>query len=318
MTYAWHCFLVENWSDLSEDDWSTLTINCGFSLVENLRTYLIREEVLDDHSELGVIEQNKSTLPEDLPPQRIVLKRGSHKKDLDLSGNALLETTKINCECISENIEAAMILADDVKNLLHGVQGTMGAHCVASIFVTDHNDDYEPYSLSEDEGNFVAALEIEIVHTDASIIDYDLSRPNNFIAAPNFICEDLRTFLIENEIIENASDLGVISQSHSPLPDDFLKTRIIISRVASEQNILIGGGNGLMTTDVDIDILSEDVDAAEDLADAITELLHGYHGNFGDSCGVIFVENQDDDYEPYNLSEDEGIHSCSISLRILM
>ncbi len=66
-------------------------------------------------------------------------------------------------ECISDNLDEAADLAERIKTIGDQFSGTFGGTTVQGIFVEDHDDDYQPRSISDDESNYVTALRVEVV-----------------------------------------------------------------------------------------------------------------------------------------------------------
>ncbi|WP_425399660.1 hypothetical protein [Aeoliella sp.] len=130
-----------------------------------LRTLLcsgttLQSEGLIDCSAIGSIQQ--STSDETAPPDRIMYYRTGAEPSLCLNGEADIQTTSFDIECISNSIDLAMLMAAAVKGL-NGYSGTVGGVRIFNIDITDHSDDYEPKS-SRSEGIYIASLFVEMIH----------------------------------------------------------------------------------------------------------------------------------------------------------
>jgi len=134
--------------------------------------------------------------------------------------------------------------------------------------------------------------------------------------------ENLRSFLIGNANIlaelPTAASLGVVEQNKNEWDTEAPSTRIWFARRSEEKELTVSGGDLLTTTNFDLECISTDIDSAIDLADVVKAELHGYQGTFGSGyVGAVFVTDHTDDYEPYNLSEDEGCHVAALDIEIL-
>lgn len=94
-------------------------------------------------------------------------------------------------------------------------------------------------------------------------------------------------------------------------------TRIWLSRRASDEEVDLGGNGGLIESYFDIEAMSEDIDTAQDLAQAIKEALNGYRGVMGaQPVQAVFVADHTDDYLPRNQDDDLGLHIASLDVQI--
>ncbi|WP_254513847.1 hypothetical protein [Anatilimnocola floriformis] len=80
---------------------------------------------------------------------------------------------------------------------------------------------------------------------------------------------------------------------------------------------LDGTKRGFTDTSFDVELVSDDIDAAQSMAAVIKDELHAYKGAMGESlCLGAFVEDHSDEYFPIN-GADEGKHVCSLDVQIL-
>ena len=113
-------------------------------------------------------------------PTRIYFDRSDSEQDLMLNGDQGLTTTVFNVEVASLTIDTTTPNGDAIvqpltktlKDVLNGFRGAFGSnaadtnyHSVSlGMFVSDHADDYQPRGVDADDGYFVAAFQVKIVH----------------------------------------------------------------------------------------------------------------------------------------------------------
>lgn len=67
----------------------------------------------------------------------------------------------------------------------------------------------------------------------------------------------------------------------------------------------------------DVEAISDDLDVAQSLADAITDALGNYRGTFGDALiQGAFVDDQDDDYVPRGTVGETELHVAALAVQI--
>ncbi len=130
------------------------------------------------------------------------------------------------------------------------------------------------------------------------------------------IGENLKTFLtVDTTTLSSAHR---VSQNKVPQHIENQFPRIWFTRSDRfDYTDLDGTKGGMVLSTFDLECISDDVDQALDLADAVYEVLHAYRGSFG--AGTVkgcFVDSQDDDYVPKGIGDDEGLHVAAQSLRI--
>ena len=135
------------------------------SVGENLRTYLTTNATitaaLPNASTVGAIQQNKTD--ENGPARRIWFRRSSREQEVFLDGCKGPEINFFDVECISDDIDEAIDLADAIKSEMNGYSGSFGAGYAQAIFVEDHSDDYLIKGIAADSGLHVAAIELKII-----------------------------------------------------------------------------------------------------------------------------------------------------------
>ena len=102
-----------------------------------------------------------------------------------------------------------------------------------------------------------------------------------------------------------------VEPENPPLP------RIFYSRSSGEQDLFLDGDAGLTNETWDIEIISDSVDEAQDIAAAVKTLLHGKRGTFGtQTVQGVFITDHNDDYVPKSPAADEGYCVAALSATI--
>lgn len=131
---------------------------------ENLRTAIIGSTALRSampgYAVIGAVEQD--TYRETPPLPRIWFSRSIQNEEVDLSGTGGLEQSSWDIEVQSDSIGTAQQLASVVKRYLNGKRGVFGTQTVQGVFVSDHDDNYVPRSVSSEDGIYVAAMSADI------------------------------------------------------------------------------------------------------------------------------------------------------------
>lgn len=99
---------------------------------------------------------------------RIWYRRSGYINDLLTSGISQITTTTFDIECLSNDLDEAQSLAATLKEALNGFAGAFGDSTALLCEITDHNDDYQPQGLGdEDEIIEYAALSLSITHLNS-------------------------------------------------------------------------------------------------------------------------------------------------------
>lgn len=106
-------------------------------------------------------------VPETSKYPLIWLARGGKQRDKDLEGQGGITRHLFDLECISPQLEQSLDVADavDSTDCLAGHRGTLGSRRVQGVFVEDQDEEYVPRGNADDEGLFVAALQVTIWST---------------------------------------------------------------------------------------------------------------------------------------------------------
>lgn len=134
------------------------------SLDEDLRTELLTAAT----TALVGSRVVQNVVPQDLGSlfPRIWYMRTDRQEEIDLAGTrGLFMTSNYDVEVSDLDIDSSISIADTIRTTLNGKYGTFGAGSVKGVFVDDHDDQYIPRSVGDDEGIHVSALRVRIVST---------------------------------------------------------------------------------------------------------------------------------------------------------
>lgn len=97
--------------------------------------------------------------------------------------------------------------------------------------------------------------------------------------------------------------------------------RLFLERSSKEFDIdLDGGGRGTLITDTfDLEVISNKSSDILVLSNDLWSYVHCHYGSIASTQTVkgMFLENQDDDYEPRGIGNDFGLDTAAFSLRVL-
>jgi len=99
---------------------------------------------------------------EDLPYIWYMRRGTDQSRTVDGTGDQTF-THLIDMECVSEDIDQALDLAELVRARLDMTRGSFGNGSVKGIFVQDQSDDYIPRNLPSDEGVYIPSLEVSVM-----------------------------------------------------------------------------------------------------------------------------------------------------------
>ena len=135
----------------------------------NLRAFLLADPAITAFVGTGstAARISQNIVPQPLLRPFIHFMRSGSFRDVDTAGNGLLTDSSWDIECQATDINATEELVDAVKARLNGHFGAFGSTdiCVKGIFVTDHDDDYIPKAIGEDDDEHVhvASLNVQIL-----------------------------------------------------------------------------------------------------------------------------------------------------------
>jgi hypothetical protein len=129
---------------------------------EDLRSYIVADSTIN-----GIISTRcfQNTVPETATlPFIWFVRRGV--EFLEILGEA--ESTPYreyyDFECVSDEVDQAIDLADAVRARLQGTSGSIGAGTYQWVDVTDQSDTYIPRNIADDERLTIASLAVEVIN----------------------------------------------------------------------------------------------------------------------------------------------------------
>ena len=133
------------------------------------------------------------------------------------------------------------------------------------------------------------------------------------------LAEQLRDFLLADATVSGLVEERV----HQAIIPDAARSvypRIWFRRAAVDGELNLDGGATLPQTTFDLEVLTDDIEQLDTLADAVRARLHGYPptgtaGSWGTRQVLgVFCEDQSDDYIPFAINDDEGTHFAALSV----
>ena len=103
------------------------------------------------------------------------------------------------------------------------------------------------------------------------------------------------------------------------VPQEAGPKRVWYRRSSFERDILLDAPSQIVTTEFDIECVSNDISEAQELADELKTAFHGFAGSMGGSTVLLAeVSDHDDDYTPQSLGDaDVGSHFATLSVSII-
>ncbi len=134
------------------------------------------------------------------------------------------------------------------------------------------------------------------------------------------IGENLRTVLVNSTAIkaEFAGIAAVGACAQNVIYEVAPTPRIWYQQQSESEEVDLDGSGGLSEAAFDIEVISDDVDEAQDIARAIKRFLNGKYGTFGTQTALgCFVEDHNDDYVPRGIGDETGYHVAAINATIM-
>lgn len=136
--------------------------------------------------------------------------------------------------------------------------------------------------------------------------------------------ENLRALLLTSQdVLDAFADAGgdataEMAIEQSVIRQDAPDPRIWYQRVDSDLGTTMDTEAGVKMSDWAAECHSEDQNTSLALKEAVQNFLHDYYGAFGDGTTKgIFVESQDDTYEPQGDASEDGQFVTALSVRIV-
>lgn len=94
--------------------------------------------------------------------------------------------------------------------------------------------------------------------------------------------------------------------------------RVWFKRATESKELLLNGDVFYSTTNFDVEVISEDLAEAQELAAEIKDAIHGYRGSFGGQyCMMAEWTDHNDDYDVMGLGYDENKNVAALSVSII-
>jgi len=137
------------------------------SLGEDIRTTIVGSTaILAEYSTIAkphACEQN--AYPENPPDPRIWFRRAREETLKHMDTTSGPTESEWDVEVIGTDDDTVLDLAEVVRTTLDGYRGAFGSRTVQGVFVSDHDDEYIPRGVADEEGFTVAALRLRIFST---------------------------------------------------------------------------------------------------------------------------------------------------------
>lgn len=132
------------------------------TMPEDLRTFITGSTAV---TALVSTRVHYNHLPEQSSYPHVWFRTAGDNEELTMDGTGGLHEAQIDLECAGLTETSAQAVADAIKPRLHGYKGAMGNITAQGIFVSDKDDDYEPFSNQSDEGVHVIAFGLRAWYT---------------------------------------------------------------------------------------------------------------------------------------------------------
>ena len=131
------------------------------------------------------------------------------------------------------------------------------------------------------------------------------------------IATRFRTFCLADATI--AAAIGS-RMCQSVVPEQLATPYVWFGRASTDDldTLDASPGEASFVTAFNVEAISDDLDEAQSIGDALKARLNKYRGTFADSTVKgIFVTDHNDDYYPRGLGEDGGRHVAALRVEII-
>lgn len=129
---------------------------------ENFRTFLLTDATIT--SLVGTrVFQNSVPQAKDLPYIWFTRRRVAYLEVLGETGATPYQEF-FDVECVDDDVDGAIDLAEAVRAQVNGHSGTMGTATYQWVNVQDQFEDYVPRNLDADEFLSIASLNVEVIN----------------------------------------------------------------------------------------------------------------------------------------------------------
>lgn len=134
------------------------------------------------------------------------------------------------------------------------------------------------------------------------------------------IGENLRTVLIASTAIQAAMPTVELPArcTQNLIYQDTPKPQVWYGRSSSVEEVDLSGAGGLVESEWDIEVISDDLDEAQDIADAVKRFLNGKYGAFGTQTLLgCFVQDHNDEYVPKSIGDESGYNVAALRATLM-
>lgn len=126
--------------------------------------------------------------------------------------------------------------------------------------------------------------------------------------------EDLRTLITGTTAVTSL----ISTRCHyNHAPESAARPFVWFRVSRDDEELTLDAVGGMHEADVDLECCGLTETSAQAVADAVKSRLHGYLGTMGNvSAKGIFVRNKDDNYVPFSIQSDEGVHVVAYDVNV--
>jgi hypothetical protein len=133
------------------------------------------------------------------------------------------------------------------------------------------------------------------------------------------LAENLRSVVIASTAI--AAEFTGIAAPYAVIqgwePQEDTLPRMHFARSSFSEEVDLNAEGGLTEQQFDLEVISDDLDEAQDIAHATRKFLNGKRGTFGtQTVQGVFVEDHNDDYIPKGVASEEAYHVAALAVTI--
>lgn len=128
--------------------------------------------------------------------------------------------------------------------------------------------------------------------------------------------QDMRTYLLSKSGVTNlVTTTGVFCQK---VDQGYSLPYVVIYRIGAEHGHTLVKASGWALARLQIDCFAATFSAAEAIAEAVRQVLHGLAGTFGTTqVSSVVLDNDGDDFGVPNVGDDVGTYRTHADYRIL-
>lgn len=129
------------------------------TMPEDLRTFITGSTGV---SSLVSTRVHYNHLPADSSYPHVWFRVASDDEELTMDGVGGIHEADCDLECAGLTEASAQSVSDAIKSRLHGYKGTIGNISAKAIFLSNKDDDYDPFSDQGDDGAHVISHNVKV------------------------------------------------------------------------------------------------------------------------------------------------------------